>query len=52
MTCERCGAPFECGLSGECWCADESFRMPLPTGTQDCLCPTCLRKAAESAGAR
>src|SRR5262249_13688765 len=23
LTCARCGAAFDCGLSGACWCADE-----------------------------
>jgi hypothetical protein len=29
-----------------CWCAEESFRMPMPSDGSDCLCPDCLRKAA------
>ena len=47
VTCAHCGAAFECGLSGECWCAAEPYRMPMTSAAQDdCLCPDCLRKAA------
>jgi hypothetical protein len=49
LACARCGAVFECKLGGGCWCADESYRMPMPEGAaEDCLCPACLRKAAEA----
>jgi hypothetical protein len=53
LTCARCGAAFECGLSGECWCAAEPYRLPLDIfGAQaDCLCPACLRKAAKDLAA-
>jgi hypothetical protein len=39
--------------SGECWCAKETFRfpMPLPPEAGDirgCLCPSCLRLAAHA----
>jgi hypothetical protein len=49
LACARCGAAFDCGLSGECWCAAEPYRLPM-TGDarEDCLCPACLRKAAEA----
>jgi hypothetical protein len=48
LTCARCGAAFACGSTvGTCWCAEEDFRLPMPTGSaEDCLCPPCLRKAA------
>ena len=49
LACARCGAAFECGsAAGNCWCAAEDFRLPLPPAgsTEDCLCPACLRKAA------
>jgi len=47
LACARCGAEFSCNLAGGCWCDDEAFRLPLPTSADaDCLCPTCLRKAA------
>jgi len=47
LACARCGTPFECGLSGECWCAAEPYRLPMTNAAaEDCLCPACLRKAA------
>jgi hypothetical protein len=48
LTCARCGAAFDCELGGECWCAAESFKLPVTKagGAEDCLCPSCLRKAA------
>ena len=51
LACARCGATFDCGLGGECWCAAEPCRLPLtPAGEkEDCLCPQCLRKAAAQA---
>jgi hypothetical protein len=50
LNCARCGAAFDCGLGGECWCAAEPYRLPMSGATaEDCLCPDCLRKAAEMA---
>ena len=48
LACARCGAAFECGAAaGACWCADEQFRLPMPKdGSEDCLCPACLRAEA------
>jgi hypothetical protein len=47
LTCERCGTEFGCTLDAKnCWCADESYRMPIPAEGSDCLCPDCLRIAA------
>jgi hypothetical protein len=47
LTCASCGTAFGCTLDGACWCAEESFRLPLPTeAAQDCLCPSCLRRIA------
>jgi hypothetical protein len=47
LACIRCGAAFECGLSGDCWCAAEPYRLPMTKASlEDCLCPSCLRKAA------
>jgi len=47
LTCACCGAAFDCGLGGDCWCAAEPYRMPLDAGKgEDCLCPACLRQAA------
>ena len=51
LTCQRCGAAFECGSTvGKCWCADEAFKLPMPPAgsTEDCLCPDCLRAYAQS----
>ncbi len=52
---ERCGGEFDCSPSykGECWCAKETFRVPisLPPEAGDirsCLCPSCLRLAARA----
>lgn len=54
LTCERCGTAFGCTLDAKsCWCADESYRMPMPAQesekepgkASDCLCPDCLRAA-------
>jgi hypothetical protein len=53
ITCARCGAAFECGLAGDCWCAAEPYRLPMPNAAtaakEDCLCPACLRRAAAHA---
>ena len=48
LACARCGTAFECGLSGDCWCAAEPYRLPLTAAgaSEDCLCPECLRKVA------
>ncbi len=47
LACGRCGSEFDCGLSGECWCAAEPYRMPMTKAAlEDCLCPACLRRAA------
>ena len=48
LLCARCGAAFHCGLGGDCWCAAEPVRapMPAPGSDEDCLCPACLRAAA------
>jgi hypothetical protein len=47
LNCARCGTAFECGLSGQCWCAAEPYRLPMTmAAVEDCLCPACLRKAA------
>jgi hypothetical protein len=50
LTCARCGAEFGCDLSGQCWCAEETARLPMPdggsSGFDDCLCRNCLRDMA------
>ena len=51
LACSACGTAFTCSLSEECWCAEESARLPMPVkgednANQDCLCRDCLRKLA------
>jgi hypothetical protein len=47
LTCARCGTTFDCSLGGDCWCAAEAVRLPLPTdSSEDCLCRACLHQAA------
>ncbi|TYL91134.1 cysteine-rich CWC family protein [Bradyrhizobium rifense] len=46
LACSRCGTEFGCDLSGTCWCAEETPRLPMPVRGEDCLCRDCLRKAA------
>jgi len=47
LSCARCGTPFACALDGDCWCAAEIYKLPMPTAAaEDCVCPACLRKAA------
>lgn len=49
IRCTKCGAAFACEPAGECWCKDETIRLPLPAdGTASCLCPKCLRAMAEA----
>jgi len=48
LCCERCGREFDCGLGGDCWCAAEPYRLPMPEDGADCLCPDCLRTAAST----
>jgi hypothetical protein len=49
IVCARCGTEFTCTPDGECWCKEESARLPMPTDSEDCLCQECLRKAATQA---
>jgi hypothetical protein len=49
LACSRCGTEFGCDLSGTCWCAEETARLPMPAKGEDCLCRECLRKVAASA---
>jgi hypothetical protein len=47
-TCPRCGAKFNCGKGGKCWC----FEVDVPTSVLEkingefdaCLCPECLKE--------
>ena len=49
LACARCGTAFDCGLGGNCWCAAEPFRVTAAASTdEDCLCPECLRQAAQA----
>jgi hypothetical protein len=52
LACNSCGTEFTCALSGRCWCAEESFRLSMPSDGSDCLCPDCLREAASSPSPR
>jgi hypothetical protein len=38
-------------MSGECWCAEEPVRLPMPAEDADCLCRDCLRKLGAAAAA-
>ncbi|MCK1719356.1 cysteine-rich CWC family protein [Bradyrhizobium sp. 141] len=51
LACSRCGTEFACDLSGTCWCAEETAKLPMPVKGEDCLCRECLRKAAAEAEA-
>ena len=51
LICESCGQEFGCARDNiaACWCNAEAYRLPLPMAggrTTDCLCPSCLRRAA------
>jgi hypothetical protein len=48
LVCSACGTEFSCGLSRDCWCAEESARLPMPAAS-DCLCRNCLRAMADQA---
>jgi hypothetical protein len=49
LRCGRCGADFDCSLAGNCWCAAEPYRLPMPDSpAEDCLCQACLKAAAAS----
>ncbi|HVI12549.1 MAG TPA: cysteine-rich CWC family protein [Pseudolabrys sp.] len=49
LSCARCGTAFDCELGGDCWCAAEPFRFKAGVSPdEDCLCPACLRQAAEA----
>jgi hypothetical protein len=52
LTCSGCGTDFSCSLSGECWCDEETVRLPMPVDGEDCLCRECLRKAAATLSPR
>ncbi len=45
--CARCGIVFACEPAGDCWCRHVDVRLPIPAADARCLCPACLRAAAE-----
>ena len=45
MICARCGRAFDCGLGGECWCAAEPFRLPMPPAAPGVASRTSARSA-------
>ncbi|WP_022721706.1 cysteine-rich CWC family protein [Rhodopseudomonas sp. B29] len=51
LICAGCGAEFGCTMDGDCWCAAEPVKMPMPSDAADCLCPDCLREAAKASRA-
>ncbi|WP_300181745.1 hypothetical protein [Bradyrhizobium sp.] len=46
LVCSGCGTEFICELSGNCWCTEETAKLPMPTEGGDCLCRECLRRMA------
>jgi hypothetical protein len=50
LACSRCGTEFTCSLTGTCWCAEETARLPMPVAGEDCLCRDCLRQIAAQSG--
>jgi hypothetical protein len=51
LACPRCGAAFDCTLSDVCWCMRQPIGLPVPEAGCDekCLCPDCLKAAADAA---
>jgi hypothetical protein len=49
LACSGCGTEFTCNPSGPCWCAEETFLLPMPLDDGDCLCADCLRRKAKQA---
>ena len=48
VSCARCGTVFDCMPGGNCWCAAEPVRLPMPASGSlaGCLCRSCLRLAS------
>jgi len=44
LACSRCGTTFACNPESDCWCKEESARLPMPVEGEDCLCRECLGK--------
>jgi hypothetical protein len=44
--CAKCGLPFDCAVSPDCWCkgvaAWRDVRASAQEKYKDCLCPTCF----------
>jgi primosomal protein N' len=49
LACSRCGTAFSCDPEGDCWCKEETIRLPMPIEGEDCLCRECLSKMVERA---
>jgi hypothetical protein len=49
LGCSGCGTEFTCNPTGPCWCAEETFLLPMPLDGGDCLCADCLRDKAGQA---
>jgi len=51
-TCPRCGAKFQCGKGGKCWCYEvdvpQSLLEKINNEFDTCLCPDCLKELAHS----
>jgi hypothetical protein len=47
LKCASCGTEFSCDVAGDCWCKDETLRLPMPVAGEDCLCQNCLRALAQ-----
>lgn len=52
LVCQTCGEHFGCaaetGSAQACWCMAYPALLPLPTDSQGCLCPPCLKKQIQS----
>ena len=50
--CPECGNSFECMGENDCWCEEvpvlKKEMMIIMNSFDDCLCPGCLGKYAES----
>lgn len=48
--CQKCGRGFDCGGLFGCWCRDVKLDKAALTALReqysDCLCPDCLKQAA------
>jgi len=49
LVCSGCGTEFGCDPEGDCWCKEETARLPMPVEGEDCLCRKCLRKMMHGA---